>query len=129
MYIKCSNCGHDNEDDRTLCEDCGNKLVKIDTPQSFQKKCINCGTLMPSNYQQCPHCNRVQVQPKHNKVTAGLLALFLGGLGIHKFYLGQGGQGILYLLFCWTYVPLILSFIEGIIILTMSDESFTQKYG
>lgn len=36
---------------------------------------------------------------KKNKTTAGLLALFLGGLGVHKFYLGQTLAGVLYLLF------------------------------
>ena len=40
-----------------------------------------------------------------SKAIAIILALFLGGIGIHKFYLGQAGQGILYLLFCWTFIP------------------------
>lgn len=31
-----------------------------------------------------------------NKTTAGLLALFLGGLGVHQFYLGNGGKGVLH---------------------------------
>ena len=35
-----------------------------------------------------------------NRVAAGVLAILLGGIGAHKFYLGQSGQGILYLLFC-----------------------------
>lgn len=48
-----------------------------------------------------------------NPTTAVLLALFLGGLGIHKFYLGQTGMGIVYLLFCWTYIPSIIAFIEA----------------
>ena len=41
-----------------------------------------------------------------------LLALFLGGLGIHKFYMGQTGAGILYLIFSWTGIPSIIGFIE-----------------
>ena len=32
-----------------------------------------------------------------NRVTAGVLALLLGGLGVHRFYLGQTGKGILML--------------------------------
>ncbi|MEO0639466.1 MAG: TM2 domain-containing protein, partial [Bacteroidota bacterium] len=32
-----------------------------------------------------------------SKTTAYLLWFFLGGLGIHKFYLGKAGAGILYL--------------------------------
>ena len=39
-----------------------------------------------------------------SKVAAGLLGIFLGGLGIHKFYLGRWGWGIVYLLFFWTYI-------------------------
>lgn len=63
-----------------------------------------------------------------DKTTAGLLALFLGGIGIHKFYLGRGGQGILYLIFCWTFIPAVIAFIEAIILLTMSDADFNLKY-
>ena len=37
------------------------------------------------------------------------LCLFLGGLGVHKFYAGKWFQGLLYLAFCWTGVPVILS--------------------
>ena len=50
---------------------------------------------------------------KKNGTTAVLLALFLGGLGIHKFYMGKPGLGVLYLLFCWTSIPAIISFIEA----------------
>jgi TM2 domain-containing membrane protein YozV len=50
---------------------------------------------------------------KKNPTTAVLLALFLGGLGAHKFYMGQTGMGILYLLFCWTYIPSIIALIEA----------------
>lgn len=63
-----------------------------------------------------------------NKITAGLLALLLGGIGVHKFYLNQYSVGVLYLLLFWTAIPLILSFIEGILYLTMSDEEFDNRY-
>lgn len=49
---------------------------------------------------------------RKNPTTALLLDLFLGGLGIHRFYLGENGTGILYLLFCWTYIPSIIAFFE-----------------
>lgn len=58
---------------------------------------------------------------------AGLLGIFLGGLGIHKFYMGKVGMGILYLLFCWTGIPAIIGFIEGIIYLCSNDENFQLK--
>jgi hypothetical protein len=38
--------------------------------------------------------------------------LFLGGLGAHKFYMGETGLGILYLVFFWTGIPSIVAFIE-----------------
>lgn len=63
-----------------------------------------------------------------NKTSAVLLALFLGGFGAHKFYLGRNLQGVLYLLFCWTFIPAIIAFIEFIIYLTMDDKSFNAKY-
>lgn len=63
-----------------------------------------------------------------SKVAAGLLGIFLGGLGVHKFYLGKWVQGLIYLLFCWTYIPSIIGFIEGIIYLVSSEQSFAAKY-
>lgn len=63
-----------------------------------------------------------------NKTTAALLAFFLGYLGGHRFYLGQVGLGILYLLFCWTPIIWITAFIDFIAFLSMSDQSFDMKY-
>lgn len=62
-----------------------------------------------------------------SRVSAGLLALLLGGLGIHYFYLGAWGWGIIYLLFCWTYIPTIVAFVFGIHYLVISDEEFQRK--
>ena len=64
-----------------------------------------------------------------SKSTAALLAFLLGGIGAHKFYLGQFGMGMLYLFFCWTFIPVVVSFIETIIFLVQSDEDFARKYG
>ena len=63
-----------------------------------------------------------------NKTTAALLAFFLGGFGVHRFYLGDSAKGILYLLFCWTFIPAIIAFIEFIVFLTMDEETFNSKY-
>jgi len=63
-----------------------------------------------------------------NKTVAALLAFFLGGIGIHKFYLGNIGWGILYILFCWTWIPSIAAFCEGILYLMMSEDAFNKEY-
>ena len=62
-------------------------------------------------------------------MTAALLAFFLGGLGVHHFYLGNTLLGVLYLLFCWTFIPAIIAFIEFVVFLCMSDAKFAAKYG
>ena len=64
-----------------------------------------------------------------SKAVAVLLALFLGGIGMHKFYLGKPLWGIIYLVFCWSYIPSIVSFVEGIIYLCTSENEFQAKYG
>jgi TM2 domain-containing membrane protein YozV len=67
--------------------------------------------------------------PLKSKVVAGLLAIFLGGLGFHKFYLGKPIQGLIYIFFCWTFIPSFIAFIEGILYFTSSEESFARNYG
>ena len=62
-----------------------------------------------------------------SRIAAGVFAIVLGGLGIHKFYMGQVGMGILYLLFCWTGIPALVALIEGILYLTESDEKFNSR--
>ncbi len=49
-----------------------------------------------------------------NKTVYCVLALLLGGIGVHKFYAGKIGMGICYLLFCWTCIPAIIALVEGI---------------
>ena len=62
------------------------------------------------------------------RTTAGIFALLLGGFGIHRFYVGDIVLGFLYLLFCWTLIPALLAFIDGLIWLTQTDEIFNLKY-
>ena len=69
-----------------------------------------------------------QTLPKKNKAIAALLACFLGGLGIHKFYLGQKKWGIVYLVLCWTQIQIFDGIIDGIVILLQSEDRFTKKY-
>jgi hypothetical protein len=44
---------------------------------------------------------------RRDELVGILLALFLGGLGIHHFYLRRTGLGILYLCFFWTWIPCV----------------------
>jgi TM2 domain-containing membrane protein YozV len=62
------------------------------------------------------------------KSAAAWLAIFLGGIGAHKFYLGQVGWGVVYLLLCWTFIPLGLGILDGIILFRMSQSDFEEKY-
>lgn len=49
---------------------------------------------------------------RKDEVVGVLLALFLGGLGIHHFYLRRDGLGFVYLLFSWTGIPMLIGFVE-----------------
>jgi TM2 domain-containing membrane protein YozV len=99
----------------------------------FSKFCHACGSKIYSGAAMCPNCGARQydVRPviTKSKVTAALLALFLGGIGAHKFYLGKVGHGILSLFFFWTLIPGIIRIIEFFIYLAMSEEEFTARYG
>ncbi len=108
--------------------------------QKNTKYCSSCGEKILEAAVICPKCGVQQATITNNgmsaeaaasdktKIAAGLFALLLGGFGAHKFYLGQKGKGILYLLLCWTGIPSIIALIEGIVYLTSSDEAFYQKY-
>ncbi len=64
---------------------------------------------------------------KNKKITA-ILALFLGGVGAHRFYLGQKSKGVLSILFCWTFIPLIIGLYDCIYFTLMNDEYFEIVY-
>ena len=98
--------------------------------------CGNCGDKMSGEAAACPKCghpNRAASYPTggapKSRIVAGVLALLVGGLGIHKFYLGNIGLGIVYLIFFWTFIPAVIAFIEGIIYLVQDDKTFSLKQG
>ncbi|WP_299105031.1 NINE protein [uncultured Tenacibaculum sp.] len=76
------------------------------------------------------------------RILAGILAIILGGFGVHKFVLGYTKEGLILLgatlismlLMCviigafLIYIPWIIGLVEGIIYLTKSDEEFVQTY-
>ena len=67
---------------------------------------------------------------ENKKVLAGVLAILIGSLGIHKFVLGYNKEGIIQLIatFVTCGIAGIIPFIEGIIYLTKSDEEFYNTY-
>jgi TM2 domain-containing membrane protein YozV len=112
------------------------------TKQADEKFCSSCGEVIKEKAEICPKCGVRQIF--HNggmdalastapngksKIVAAILAFFLGFIGVHKFYLGETGKGILYLIFFWTFIPGIIAFVEAIMLLTMRDEEFNRKYG
>ncbi|MBQ9383659.1 MAG: FTR1 family protein [Ruminiclostridium sp.] len=64
---------------------------------------------------------------RNNRKEAGVISIVFGGLGIHKFYLGKYGKGILYAVFCWTFIPFFLGIADGIHYLTETDEQFAAE--
>lgn len=68
--------------------------------------------------------------PSGKKVAAGVLAILLGGLGIQYFYIGKVGGGFITILLTLVTCGLweIITFIQGIIMLTMSDQEFDRKF-
>ena len=102
------------------------------TPGADEQYCSSCGEVIKKEAEMCPECGVRQKQPSSSsgkdRTTAGILAILLGGLGAHHFYLGNTLRGLLYILFVWTFIPAIVGLIEGILYLTKSDEEFQQKY-
>ena len=104
--------------------------------------CQNCGNQIDEKAVVCPHCGvpvqQARFQSEKSKIAAGLLGIFLGGLGIHKFYLGYKKEGIIMLvvsivgafltLGLATSVMGIIGIVEGIVYLVKDDEEFDRTY-
>ena len=72
-----------------------------------------------------------------SRIVAGILALFLGGFGIHKFYLGCTTAGIVMLvMFLFGFIVIgipsfiiaMIALIEALIYFFKSDEAFEETY-
>jgi TM2 domain-containing membrane protein YozV len=67
-----------------------------------------------------------------NKYVAAVMAFVIGTLGIHRFYLGRTGSGIIMLVLSITVIGLVISapwaLIDMIRYLMMSDEEFAGRY-
>ncbi len=98
---------------------------------SDQKHCDKCGTVMHVSAGNCPSCGAAQAGGLGGKsrTTAAWLAILVGGLGAHHFYLGNTIRGLIYLAFCWTGISAIVGFIEGISYFSKNDRQFANMIG
>lgn len=85
--------------------------------------CSSCGKQISSEARACPGCGHpTKIVGKCSKVVFVILALLLGGIGIHRMYIGDWLLGIVYLIFCWTFIPAFIAFIEAIVIGLRKDD-------
>ena len=114
-----------------FCSSCG-KPLKIG-----EKFCSSCGaavdgqraaTTSVTNNSPSTTTPTKKSSGNKNKTKAMLLAFLTGGLGIHKFYLGRKKAGIIYLLLCWTGIPVLISIYDLIKLIMMSDDEFDKEY-
>ena len=123
MENRCPQCGAALNPEATECMYCGEKIMVQKTTQTMQQpqpQVIYVQQQSQPQYviQQPAYVSGINPSwPIKSKIAAGILGIFLGGLGVHKFYMGKIGMGILYLIFCWTGIPSVIGFIEGVIYL------------
>jgi TM2 domain-containing membrane protein YozV len=122
MY--CTRCGAKLEDGDKFCPQCG---ARIESASPVTEPDIVAG-------------RSASVAPAggKSKTAAGLLAIFLGGLGVHKFYLGLVTSGAIMLaiwlfgFFLHVYVLCVavnvVALVEGVIYLTGTKEQFHERY-
>ncbi|WP_412062252.1 TM2 domain-containing protein [Rubrivirga sp. IMCC45206] len=99
------------------------------------KYCYACGEEIEARAGVCPTCDVRQPEAParlvgrgKDKGTATLLALLFGGVGAHRFYLGQTKWGVAMLLFCWTLIPVGIGIVDFVRYVRMSDRRFAQRY-
>ena len=120
------------------------KVEPAAPPVVVSKFCYACGETMGAEVRDCPACGVRQPRvPRRrgrlvrrgdrradpSKPTATLLALVLGGVGAHRFYLGQWKSGLAMLLVCWTFLPVLVGVVDFLRYVTMTDREFADRYG
>lgn len=131
MY--CRNCGSDVVDQAVICVSCGL------APHAGKNYCQACKTATDPAAEVCRGCGRRLAtssgEAVGSKLAAGLLGVFVGGLGIHRFYLGYTGIGLAQLALALggimtcgvtTIAAHIWGLVEGILILTGSIDRDAQ---
>ena len=139
----CGNCGKDVHSEAVACPSCG-------VPPRLEKKfCTNCANPTQANQVMCIKCGVALsggsgLSGEKSRLAAGLLGIFLGELGIHKFYLGYTTEAVIMLTVTLCFIPLgiitcgfgflvilamyVIGLIEGIIYLTKTDAEFVATY-
>ena len=128
---------------RYECPNCKSEFTTAGQQPSV--RCPYCGNTFQTAYGSQPYGQQVPPAGSGNDIftpgrsgksrgVAGLLAIFLGYLGVHYFYLGKTTPGLVFLLVsllsCGTVavIPAILSIIHGIIMLAGTQADFDRKY-
>ena len=122
MTRYCTKCGAINDESAQYCTTCQAPLTQVDTGSG-------------SGYQPMQSVSPGAMTDwkalgADKKITAGICAILVGWLGVHKFILGYTTEGVIQLVLGIITCGLtnILSIIEGIIYLTKSDEDFVRTY-
>ena len=132
---ECEYCGYKTREKASKCPLCGAALKQVkQVITDVYENTINTQSNTNTTYtENTTHSNTQRntsrttyYRPKvgKNKLVAALFAFFGGSIGLHKFYMGHISSGVLYIMFWWTSIPSILSLIDGIRILCMSDAEF-----
>ncbi len=94
MY--CRNCGKEVPVNAEFCTNCGVR------PLNAENFCQNCGAETRPEQEVCLKCGillKKQKDPtRKNQLIALLLCLFIGSLGVHRYYMGRVGSGVAMLL-------------------------------
>lgn len=119
----CTNCGIEIETGANFCTACGQPVDRkmYVSRRTIQKQAPRVV------YVQNPE-QEIYVRTRKSKGVALLLCFFLGAFGAHKFYLHSYFWGTLYLLFCWTLIPLLWSIVDFILLLLTPERFFHIMY-
>ena len=122
MSRYCTKCGAINDDTAQYCTNCQAPLSQINS--GYQPmQAVNPGAMTDW-----------KAMGADKKMVAGILAILLGSLGVHKFILGYTTEGVIMLLVSilscgiLAVIPSVIGIVEGIMYLTKSDEEFVRTY-